>query len=50
MPRLVNALLPFHQVQSVRVTVDWRRGRIQRVRLEYARPHLVRRILNALSR
>lgn len=35
-------------LRSVRVSVAWQGGRIRSVRLEYGRPHLVRRILSAL--
>ena len=50
MPRFVKALIPLYGTQSVRLIVDWRRGRIRRVRLEYARPHLLRRLLEAARR
>jgi hypothetical protein len=50
MPRFVKALVPLHGTQSMRVTVDWRKGRIQRVRLEYGRPHLPRRLIDAMRR
>ena len=50
MPRFAKALVPLYGVQSLRVTVDWRKGGIRRVKLEYARPHLLRRSLDALRR
>ena len=50
MPRFVKALVPLHDTQSIRLAVDWRRGRIRRVTLEYVRPHLFRRLLEAARR
>ena len=50
MPRFVKALAPLHGTQSVRLVVDWRGARIRRVRLEYVRPHLLRRLLGAARR
>jgi hypothetical protein len=50
MPRFLKALLPLYGTHSVRLVVDWRSGRIRRVRLEYARPHLLRRFLDAARR
>ena len=37
-----------HAVHSARVTVVWQRGRIRRIKLEYVRPHLIRRLINAV--
>ena len=50
MPRFVKALVPLHGTQSIRLAVDWRGGRIRRVTLEYVRPHLLRRLLQAARR
>ncbi len=50
MPRFVKALVPLHDTQSIRLVVDWRGGRIRRVTLEYVRPHLLRRLLEAARR
>jgi len=49
-PRLITQLAPFHGTRSVRVTVTWRKARIQSVRLEYVRPHLLTRMLGAAKR
>jgi len=37
-------------MQSVRVTVAWQQGRIRRIKLEYVRPHLIQRLINAARR
>jgi len=37
-------------MQSVRVTVAWQQGRIRRIQLDYVRPHLIQRLLNAAGR
>lgn len=50
MPQFVKALVPLHGTQSVRLVVDWRGARVRRVRLEYVRPHLLRRLLEAARR
>lgn len=50
MPRFVKAQAPLHNTQSIRLVVDWRGGRIRRVTLEYVRPHLLRRLLEAARR
>ena len=46
----VTGTFPLHKTQSIRLVVDWRRGRIRRVTLEYVRPHLLRRVLEAARR
>jgi len=45
---LMRRFVPLYGTQSVRVTVAWRRGSIQRLKFEYAKPHLVRRLLEAM--
>lgn len=50
MPRLVKALVPLDNTKSIRLVVDWRRGGIRRVTLEYVQPHLLRRLLEAARR
>ena len=50
MLRFIKALVPLHDTQSIRLVVDWRGGRIRRVTLEYVRPHLLRRLLEAARR
>jgi hypothetical protein len=50
MPRFVTRLAPFHGTQSLRVTVTWRKATIRRVRFEYAKPHLIRRLVESLRR
>jgi len=50
MPRFVKALVPLDGTKSVRLVVDWSGGRIRRVTLEYVRPHLLRRLLQAAKR
>ena len=49
MLRFMTRLVPLYGTQSLRVTVAWRRGRIQRIKLEYARPHLLRRLIEAVK-
>lgn len=49
MPRFIRRLAPFHGAQTVRVTVTWRKARIRRVRFDYAEPHLLRRLLDAVK-
>jgi len=48
MPRFLTQLAPFHGTQSLHVTVTWRKARIRRVRFDYAKPHLIRRLLDAV--
>ena len=48
MPRFTTRLAPFHGTQSVRVTVTWRKARIRRIRFDFTKPHLLRRMLEAL--
>jgi hypothetical protein len=47
MLRFLTRFAPLHGTQSVRITVAWRKQRVRRVKLEYARPHLVRRLIEA---
>ena len=47
MPRFMTRLVPLYGSESLRVTVAWRKGRIQRIKLEYARPRLLRRLIEA---
>lgn len=49
MPRLLTRLVPLHRSQSVRVTVTWSKRRIRVVKFEYARPHLLRRLISAMK-
>ena len=49
MPRFLTRLVPLHDTQSLRVTVTWRKRRVRRVRFEYARPHLLRRLIEAFK-
>ena len=49
MPRFITRLAPLHGTQSLRITVTLRRARIQRVRFEYAKPHVLRRLLEAMK-
>ena len=49
MPRFLTRLLPLHGTQSLRVTVTWRKGRVRGVKFEYARPGLLRRLINAMK-
>jgi hypothetical protein len=49
MPRLLTRLVPLQGTQSLRVTVTWRKRRVRAVRFEYSRPHLLRRLINALK-
>ena len=49
MPRFITRLAPLHGTQSVRLTVTWRKANIRRVRLDYAQPHLLRRMWEALK-
>jgi hypothetical protein len=49
MPRFLTRLVPLHGTQSLRVTVTWRRGRVWGFKLEYARPHLLRRLIKAMK-
>jgi hypothetical protein len=48
MPRFMTRFAPFHGTTSLRVTVTWRKSRIRRVRFDYAKPHLLRRLLEAV--
>jgi hypothetical protein len=50
MPRFVTRLAPGYGSKSLRVSVTWRKARIQRVSFEYSRPHLLRRLLEAVKR
>ncbi len=45
---LTRRFVPLYGIQSLRITVAWRRGSIQRLKFEYARPHLLRRLIEAL--
>ena len=49
MPRFITRLAPLHGTQSLRITITWRRARIRTVRFEYAKPHLLRRLLEAIK-
>ena len=46
MTRTLARLLPPYAVRSVRITVDWRKGRIRRLRVEYRKQPLLRRVIN----
>jgi hypothetical protein len=46
--RFLRRLPGPHAVRSARVAVTWQRGRIRRIRIEYVRPHLIRRLINFL--
>ena len=48
MPRFLSRLAPLYGTQSVRITVGWGKGRVRRIRVEYARPHVLRRLIEAL--
>ncbi len=48
MPRFLSRLAPLHGTQSLRVTVTWRKQRVRGFKFEYARPHLLRRLINTL--
>lgn len=48
MPRFLSRLAPLYGTQSVRITVGWGKGRVRRIKVEYARPHLLRRLIEAL--
>jgi hypothetical protein len=47
---LINRLAPSRGTQAVRVTVTWRKARISRISIEYAKPHLLRRLLEGLRK
>ena len=49
MARFLTTSLPVRTVKSVRITVDWRKGRIRRIKVEYGKMHLTRRLLQALK-
>ena len=49
MIRSVARLLPPYALESIRITVAWRKGRIRRIRVEYARPRLIRRLIESLK-
>jgi hypothetical protein len=49
MTRSLKGPLRRHAVKSARITVDWRKGRIRRIKLEYGKVHLARRVLQALK-
>jgi hypothetical protein len=44
----IRRLLPPYAVQSARVTIYWRKGRIRRVRVEYGKLSLLRRLIQAV--
>ena len=46
---LARRFIPLYGTESLRVTVAWRRGRVQRLKFEYARPHLLRRLIDAVK-
>jgi hypothetical protein len=46
----IKRLAPFRGTQAVRVTVTWRKTRISRISVEYAKPHLLRRFLEGLRK
>jgi len=48
MPLFLSKSLPPRAVKSVRITVDWRKERIRRIKVEYGKVHLLRRLLQAL--
>jgi hypothetical protein len=50
MAPLLRRLPGRRRMQSVRVTVAWQQGRIRRIKLEYVRPHLLQRLINAARR
>jgi hypothetical protein len=49
MPRFLTRFVPLHGTQSLRVTVTWRKRRVWGVKFEYARPHLLRRLIGAMK-
>ncbi len=49
MPRFLSRLAPLYGTQSVRITVGWGKGRVRRIKIDYARPHLLRRLIEALK-
>ncbi len=49
MPRFLTRFVPLHGTQCLRVTVTWRKRRVRRVKFVYARPHLLRRLIEALK-
>ena len=49
MIRFVARLLPPYAIQSVRVTVAWRKRRIRRIRVEYVKPRLIRRLIESVK-
>ncbi len=46
---LTRRFVPLYGSQSLRITVAWRKGRIWRFKFEYARPHLLRRLIDAVK-
>ena len=50
MPRFLTRLVPLHGTQSLRVTVTWSKRRVRAVKFEYARPHVLRRLIDAMKR
>jgi hypothetical protein len=50
MPRFITRLAPFHGTQSLRVTVTWQKAGVRRISFDYARPHVLRRLLESLRR
>jgi hypothetical protein len=49
MTRFLSKFVLPRTVKSARITVDWRKGRIRRIKVEYGKVHLVRRVLQALK-
>ncbi len=50
MRRLVRRFAPFRGTESLRLTVSWRGTRVRRVKLEYLKPHMLRRVVEAVRR
>jgi hypothetical protein len=48
MIRFVKRRARRRSIRTTRVTVAWQRGRVRRIKLEYVRPHLIRRVYNAV--
>ena len=46
--RSIARLFPPYAPRSVRVTVDWRKGRIRNIKVEYGKHHVVHRWLGSL--
>ncbi len=47
--RSLARLFPPYAPRSVRVTLDWRKGRIRKVKVEYGNHHLLHRTLSSLK-